>query len=62
MRSIKIYTNEVSIINNLKELNMEVVNKFPETKEEVTKIKEEYANILYIINSVLMDDKKVNNL
>ncbi|WP_097025461.1 hypothetical protein [Clostridium peptidivorans] len=58
MKPIKIYTNEVSIINNLKELNMEVVNKFPETKEEVTKIKEEYANILYSIDLALMDDKK----
>ncbi len=62
MNSIKIYTNEVSIINNLKDINMEVVNKFPETKEEITKIKEEYANIIYIVALYLMNYKEVNNL
>ncbi len=61
MNSIKIYTNEVSIINNLKDTNIEEVNKFPDTKEEITKVKESYTNILYIADLSLMNDKELTN-
>lgn len=60
MEPIKIYANDVSIFN-LKDNSFEVINRLPETSDELSKDKEAYENILYFINLKLLTDKELSD-
>lgn len=60
MKPIKVYTNELSIFN-LKDMNFEIINRLPETSDEISKDKEEYENILYFINLQLLSNEELSN-
>lgn len=60
MKLIKIYTNDSSTFN-IKNTSFEVINRLPETSDELSKDKEAYENILYFINLQLLTDKELSD-